>query len=67
MTQEKANEIFDTEIGQQLLEIYVTPNDIPFIRLEEAYQYCKYGLKLGDDPSKYGIEVFYPEDITLEQ
>ena len=36
MTQEKANNIFETEIGQQLLSIYSTSDDRVFIRYEEA-------------------------------
>jgi len=36
MTQEEANKIFATELGQQLDVIYVTSDDIPFIRYEEA-------------------------------
>lgn len=36
MTQEKANKIFDTDLGQQLGVIYVTSDDKPFIRYEEA-------------------------------
>ncbi len=61
MTQEEANKIFDTELGQQLMEIYVTPDDMPFIRLEEAQNYCHDILELGDDPSKYNITLWYPE------
>jgi hypothetical protein len=36
MTQEKANKIFETELGQQLNVIYVTSDDMAFIRYEEA-------------------------------
>ncbi len=36
MTQEKANKIFDTDLGQQLLSIYCTSDDRVFIRYEEA-------------------------------
>ncbi len=36
MTQERANEIFDTSLGMQLLSIYVTTDDWVFVRLEEA-------------------------------
>jgi hypothetical protein len=36
MTQEKANKIFKTELGQQLNVIYVTSDDRIFIRYEEA-------------------------------
>jgi len=34
MTQEKANKIFATELGQQLDVIYVTSDDQAFIRYE---------------------------------
>ena len=36
MTQEKANKIFDTDLGQQLLSIYCTSDDRVFIRYKEA-------------------------------
>ena len=36
MTQEKANEIFNTDLGRQLNVIYVTSDDHVFIRPEEA-------------------------------
>ncbi len=42
MTQEKANEIFNTSLGQQLLSIYVTSDDKPFIRYEEAIAHTQY-------------------------
>ena len=61
MTQEKANKIFATELGQQLNEIFVTSDDIPFIRREEAENYCHDILEEGDDVTKYNITVWYPE------
>ena len=36
MTQEQANKIFEGELGIQLNVIYVTSDDQPFIRREEA-------------------------------
>lgn len=36
MTQEKANKIFETELGHQLNVIYGTSDDQSFIRYEEA-------------------------------
>ncbi len=39
MTQEKANEIFETELGQQLLSFYATSDDQVFIRYNEAVAY----------------------------
>lgn len=41
MTREKANEIFATELGQQLDVIYVTSDEKPFIRFGEAEYYAK--------------------------
>jgi len=61
MTQENANKIFDTELGQQLDVIYVTSDDTPFIRYEEAQNYCHDILEEGDDPTKYNITEWYPE------
>lgn len=54
MTQEQANKIFDTDLGQQLDVIYVTSDNQPFIRLEEAQKHTE---KL---ENKTIIE-FYPE------
>jgi len=56
MTQEQANKIFATELGQQLNVIWVTPDDVSFIRFEEAIQHC---LHLGLDKDK--IADWYPE------
>jgi hypothetical protein len=39
MTQDRADEIFSTELGQQLGVIYVTSDDKPFIRYEEAVKH----------------------------
>jgi molybdopterin-guanine dinucleotide biosynthesis protein A len=55
MTQEKADKIFATELGQQLNVIFVTSDDIPFIRREEVEKYCQEALKEGDDVTKYNI------------
>ncbi len=62
MTQEKANKIFATDLGQQLSVIYVTSDDQPFIRREEAVNYCHDILEEGDDIKKYSITEWYPED-----
>jgi hypothetical protein len=40
MTQEKANEIFKTDLGRQLDVIYVTSDDRPFVRIEEAIKHA---------------------------
>jgi hypothetical protein len=55
MTQEKANKIFQTEIGQQLDMVYVTSDDMPFIRYSEAVNHSK---KLSDN----SITEWWPED-----
>lgn len=62
MTQEKANKIFSTSLGLQLNEIYVVSDDTPFIRYEEAENYCHDILEEGDDVSKYNITTWYPEE-----
>lgn len=56
MTQEKANKIFETELGQQLDVIYVTSDGQPFIRMEEAVKHSDALLNV--DKS---IIQFYPE------
>lgn len=64
MTQEKADKIFATGLWQQLDVIYVTSDDQPFIRHEEAENYCHDILEEGDDVSKYNITEWYPSDIS---
>lgn len=61
MTQEIANNIFASELGQQLSEIFVTSDDKPFIRRHEAVTYAHNTLKEEGDPSEYKITVWYPE------
>ena len=39
MIQERVNEIFNTELGQQLSEIFVTSDDRVFIRHGEALKH----------------------------
>lgn len=41
MTQELANRIFQSELGQQVLEIFVTSDDQVFIRHQEALLHTK--------------------------
>lgn len=63
MTQEKANKIFATELGQQLNVIYVTCDDKPFIRYEEAVLHTN--ELLNADPENFvdtSIIEWYPED-----
>jgi hypothetical protein len=57
MTQEQANKIFETDLGQQLDVIYVTSDDAIFIRHWEAVQH-KHSKDLKDQT----ITEFYPED-----
>ena len=63
MTQEEANKIFATELGQQLDFIYVTPDDQVFIRCEEAVLHTN--KLLNADPENFvdtSITEWYPED-----
>jgi hypothetical protein len=63
MTQEKANKIFATGLGQQLDVIYVTSDDVPFIRYEEALQHTN--MLLNADPENFvdtTITAWYRED-----
>jgi hypothetical protein len=63
MTQEKANKIFATELGQQLNVIYVTSDDQSFIRYEEAVLHTN--ELLNADPKNFvdtSITEWYPED-----
>lgn len=41
MTQERINKYFNTELGQQLDELYSTSDDMVFIRYEEALKHTK--------------------------
>lgn len=63
MTQEKANKIFATELGQQLDVIYVTSDDQVFIRYEDAVLHTN--ELLNADPENFvdtSITEWYPED-----
>jgi len=57
MTQEIANEIFASELGQQLNEIFVTSDDRPFIRIHEAVTYAYNNLR----ETGLDITAWYPE------
>ena len=62
MTQEKANEIFFSELGQQLEVIYVTSDDKPFIRYDEALVHTN--MLLNANPETFidtSITEWYPE------
>lgn len=56
MTQEQADKIFETDLGQQLDIIYVTSDDQPFIRYEEA---LKHAL---EDLNNNIVWEFYPKN-----
>ncbi len=61
MTQERANKIFETSLGQQLSVIYVTSDDKPFIRHEEAVMHTN--MLLNADPENFvdtSITEWYP-------
>lgn len=63
MTQEKANKIFATELGQQLNVIYVISDDQAFIRYEDAVLHTN--DLLNADPENFvdtSITEWYPED-----
>ena len=63
MTQEKANEMFKTELGQQLSVIYVTSDDKPFIKFTEAMNYANEGVDDNGKPLKdSSISEWYPEN-----
>jgi hypothetical protein len=60
MTQEKANKMFETELGQQLNVIYTTSDDKPFIRYEEAQQHVE-EMKISNPDFDDSIADWYPE------
>lgn len=63
MTQEKANKIFATELGQQLNVIYVTSDDQVFTCYEDAVLHTN--DLLNADPENFvdtSITEWYPED-----
>jgi hypothetical protein len=62
MTQELANKIFNTSLGQQLDIIYVTSDDRAFIRRSEALQHITGELD-GTKPLKNKTVVeWFPND-----
>ena len=61
MTQEKANKIFETDIGRQLLSIYVTSDDVPHIRYKEAIAHMNYMLDK-DINFNETIEEWFPNN-----
>jgi len=65
MTQEKANKIFETELGLQLDVIYSTFDDKLFIRPEEAWNYLK-GLISSNSKNNIDTTIaeWYREDYN---
>ncbi len=62
MTQERANKIFDTDLGQQLDVIYSTSDGRVFIRKEEAIRHSDGNLDEGTQPlSDKTITEWFPE------
>ena len=62
MTQEQANKIFETDLGRQLLSIYVTSDDRVFIRYKEAQLHTN--DMLNSDPENFvdtTITEWFPE------
>lgn len=66
MTQEKANKIFETELGQQLDVIYVTSDDQPFIRYEEAARHASAMFVSSNFEFDTSITDWYPEDFIVD-
>lgn len=63
MTQEKANKIFATSLGEQLNVIYVTSDDRAFVRHEEAVKHTNGELDPNTQPLEdKTITEWYPED-----
>lgn len=65
MTQEKANKIFETELGLQLDVIYSTFDDKLFIRPEEALNHLK-GLISSNSKNNIDTTIteWYREDYN---
>lgn len=63
MTRETVNEIFESELGLQLDVIYVTSDDIPFIRYEDALSYVNEKVN-ADTGNTFDTKIttWYPED-----
>lgn len=63
MTQEKANQIFKSDLGQQLDVIYVTSDDKPFVRYEEALKHANGELVANTKPlADKTITEWYPDE-----
>lgn len=57
MTQERMNAIFETDLGQQLNELYVTFDDHIFIRYSEAVDH----LSENGYPPENNIKLWFPD------
>jgi hypothetical protein len=63
MTQEKANQIFSTSLGQQLDVIYVTSDDRAFIRYSEAVLHFEGKLDPNTEPlADKTVTEWFPEE-----
>lgn len=58
MTQEKINEFFDTDLGQQCLSLFVTSDDAVFIRYDEAVAHILVKGLADTQPSEW-----FPEHV----
>lgn len=68
MTQEKADSIFNTSLGQQIDVIYVTSDDRMFIRWEEADKHRNGFLETDTKPlADQTITEWYPSDECFKQ
>ena len=65
MTQEKADEIFSTSIGRQLDAIYVTSDDLVFIRYEEAVDNAAPDGKVSEWLPSWELQIPDPLDVDL--
>lgn len=61
MTQEKANQIFDTFLGQQLLSFFCTSDNQVFIRYEEALNYINRKKEEDENFTNEEVTEWYPE------
>ncbi len=60
MTQDKADMIFDSSLGQRLDMVYVTSDDRVFIRFEEAFKHTNGELDGTKPLENKEIEEWFP-------
>lgn len=65
MTQEKADKIFSTPLGKQLDAIYVTSDDLVFIRREEAFDNAAPDGKVMEWLPSWELQIADPMDVDL--